>query len=115
MSKYFHVTYDITSYESAENGDYEEMGYVMPGNWHHKLEPDDGSHHSDYAMTLREAVNLVGVLESSGGTWLHEADGYTNYRTGDHERRAFHMPENITNASYFRIMRVLTSERRLLK
>jgi hypothetical protein len=95
--KAFRVTYEIIAPESAEHGDAAERGYVSPGDWHH----DDES-----AMSLREAVNLVGCLEDSG-SWFSETDGRDDYRTGAHERRDLHPPHNITPASYSRLKRLL--------
>lgn len=32
--KAFSVTYEIVTPESAEQGEYEDLGYVLPGGWH---------------------------------------------------------------------------------
>lgn len=40
MRKRFHVTYDIITPESAEQGGTAECGFVLPGNWREIL-PDD--------------------------------------------------------------------------
>jgi hypothetical protein len=95
----FRVTYEIITPESAEHGDAEERGYVLPGGWR---TDDDG----EADMTLRDAMRLAGPQEDAGGWWC-EVDGRQNYRTGAEERRSIHPPRNITAASYARVSRIL--------
>lgn len=97
----FHVTYEVVTYESAENGEAEERGFCSPGGWHH----DDAA-----PLSLRDAVSLVGCVEDSG-SWFTETDGRTNYRTGAVETRSLHPPRNITAASYARLARLLRAYR----
>ena len=88
----FAVTYDITTHESAEHGDYDEAGYILE------------------SCTLREAVEAV-------GGWAEQHDGcmewFTNYeydedyQTGNRETRYLHLPANATQASRRRISRLL--------
>ncbi len=114
MKPQFHVTYDIVSHESAIAGDYESAGFVMPGNWHHELPADccgpaAAAFKADCAMTLREALNLVSGIYDSGsdGRSYYEADSRIDYATGNEERRALHVPDNVSEASRARIARVL--------
>jgi hypothetical protein len=95
----FRVTYDIVTYESAEHGDVEEMGFVQPGGW--RTEDD-----TDAGMSLREAVALMDCVEDAGN-WFVECDGREDYRTGAVERRSLHPPRNVTPASYDRLKRLL--------
>ena len=97
----FHVTYEIVSQESAEHGEAESRGYVMPGEWHHENETGDNC-----GLSLRDAVSLVGCLEDSG-SWFTEIDSREDYATGDHERRSLHPPRTISAASYDRLKRLL--------
>lgn len=97
----FTVTYDIVTSESAEDGDVAEAGFVCPGGWRFGADED-----ADVAVTLRDALRLVGCVEDSG-TWFTETDGREDYRTGAVERRALHPPRNITPSSYARIARLL--------
>lgn len=95
----FYVTYEIVTEESAEHGDCAERGFVTPGQW---KGPEAE------AMTLREAVNLIGCTENSG-RWFTETDGRQDYITGACESRSLHPPENITPASYDRLARLLNA------
>ena len=109
--KNFHVSYDIVTYESAEHGDAESRGFVTPGGWHFELTAE---HHGDamapiledQALSLREAIGLMGCCEDSG-TWFTECDGRQNFQTGAVETRSLHCPDGITAASYERIARLL--------
>lgn len=110
----FHVTYEIVTPESAEHGDMAESGYVTPGEWHHELPADcfgpaAAAFKSDHALTLREAIGLVGCVESSDGLSFYECDGRDDYRTGHNERRALHCPRNISAASLRRVARLLNT------
>lgn len=93
----FYVTYEIVTPESAEYGDAEEHGWLSPGGWRTDDRPPP--------ISLREAVQLVGLCEDSG-RWLTEVDGRENYQTGAVERRSLHPPHNISAASYTRIARI---------
>jgi hypothetical protein len=87
--------------ESAEHGDAEERGFVLPGNWHVSVD-DPG----DVSMSLREALRLVSGLIDCGH-WFTESDARVDYRTGEHETRSLHPPRDITAASYARLRRLL--------
>lgn len=94
------VTYEIVSYESAEQGDASERGFVQPGGWKVPADSDD-----DVNMSLREALDLCDPQEDCG-RWLTEVDGRTDYASGDNETRALHPPRGITAASYRRLCRL---------
>lgn len=102
----FRVTYEIVTPESAEHGDAEERGFVMPGEWRDDIEtamrqPDDA-----YDLTLREAMQLCYPQEDSG-SWWSECDGRQDYQTGAYETRSLHPPRGITSSSYARVTRLL--------
>jgi hypothetical protein len=106
-----HVTYDIVTEESAEHGDAAERGFVLPGGWHIEL-PDGvvgqeaGKVMDECAIDLREALNLISCVYD-GGSGLYETDPRQDYVTGAEETRALHLPDNITPASYARVLRLL--------
>lgn len=104
MKPGFRVTYDIVTPESAEHGDVEESGFVMPGEWHYNIEDETPA--SEYNITLREALRLCNPNEDSGN-WWSDVDPIHNYRTGAEETRSLHPPRNITPSSYDRITRLL--------
>ncbi len=95
----FHVTYDVVTEESAEQGDYAESGFYSRGGWKH----DDPSE-----WTLREVVSEFGrnSLENNG-SWFSTVDSDTDYRTGEDTSYSVHPPRTITAASYQRLIRIL--------
>lgn len=94
--KAFHVTYDITDSDNAE--DYAETGYASPGGWQH----DDPAN-----LTLSQVLQIVsaGTCED-GGSAFYTVDSSINYRTGEETRYAVHPPRHITRASYNRLRRI---------
>jgi hypothetical protein len=99
--KFFRVSYEIVTQESAEHGDAEERGSVLPGEWREPVETKE-----DVTMGLRDAMRLAHPLEDSG-SWWQEIDGRCDHRTSAVEYRAIHPPKNITAASYARVSRLL--------
>lgn len=100
----FCVSYEIMTYESAENGDAEERGVV------------------DDALPLRDAVtevrrtrtNLVGGVEAIetdswpvGRVRCVTVQNSAEYETGARESRTLHLPDTITPASSRRIARLV--------
>lgn len=118
MRKRFHVTYDIVTNESAERGDIAESGFVTPGEWRNDMSeapngPDFEPIKAEHALTLAEAIDLIGLVSDNGNGSFYEVDGRDNYTTGDHETRALHCPDNITVASLGRVTRLLAARRLL--
>lgn len=116
--KRFHVTYDLVTPESAEHGDTEDNGFLDYCGARHTCAPFYGERAQKLkdavAMRLRDAINLIGHLESGGdGSSYYESDGRQKCRTGEEERRAFHVPRNATASSLARIQRLLRSKRLL--
>jgi hypothetical protein len=117
----WHVTYEIITPESAEDGEAEERGYFLYGGWHFNL-ADMPQHWDDpvkadeavaaCAMDLRTALQCVNGLEDCG-RWFAECDGREDYADCGEERRSLHPPRNITPASYERVKRLLKSMRHL--
>lgn len=98
----FRVTFDTVSPESATEGEFEEPGFIEPGNWRLSL-----GNESPEGMTLREALRLVGPGFVDAGRWFVESEATSDYRTGTEETRSLHPPRNITRASYARLARLL--------
>lgn len=100
----FSVSYEITTYESAENGEAEERGVI------------------DEGLTLRDAIkevhrtrtNLVGSVEAilpdswpvDRVRWI-TVHNSAEYETGARESRTLHLPDTITPASSRRIARLV--------
>jgi hypothetical protein len=103
-----YLTYETITPESADHGDSADRGYYMPGGWRYSA--GTAGDRAQYGLTLRDAIREVGCLEDCG-TWYTEADGTPDYRTGAHERKSLHLPENITPASAARVHRILKRER----
>lgn len=103
----FTVTYEIVTPESAENGDAESRGFVLPGEWHMPIGEALSDGAASPAMDLRAAMQLAYPQEDCG-RWFSEIDGRQNYRTGAIETRAIHPPANITAASYARLARLFS-------
>ena len=122
--RYFRVTYDIVTPESAEHGDFAGNGF-LDANENRDAFREDGVECSDaerdriiaadHNMTLRDAIELLSCLECDGGGSFYESDGRQNYRTGEEERRALHLPDNVTPASYARIVRALKAARLIIR
>lgn len=106
MPAMFRVTYDIVTPESAENGDTEENGFVLPGDWRDSIEVAMNQPRDAYNVTLREAMRLASPQEDCG-MWWAECDGREDYQTGAIETRSIHPPHNITPSSYRRVSRLL--------
>jgi hypothetical protein len=106
----FRVTFETVTPESAEQGDTASNGFVDAQGW--QFAQGDFATFKEWQafdaplMTLKEALNLCGSLENSG-SWFSEADGSTDYRTGEETRKSIHPPRNISRASYARLCRAL--------
>jgi hypothetical protein len=105
----FRITYDITTPESAVEGDTAENGYVEPRfNGKVPIEEVEGeATDADYGWSLAEAERFLGRggMEDAGA-WFTSCDGEQNYQTGAETRYALHPPENCTGASYDRLARI---------
>ena len=105
----FQITYEVVTPESAEHGDFAEIGFVAPGGSQLSIESDgalEAARHNEFAFDLRSAVNLIGCVENAG-SWFVEADGRDNYRDGSNTRYSLHPPKDITPSSYGRLRRLL--------
>lgn len=103
--------------ESAGQGDTADSGFVTPG----ELYSAAGFHgeraarlKACCALTLRQAVDLFGrnygsgYLDSSGAGSIYQPESsVTDYATGETQRLAFHPSDNVTPASFHRLLRLL--------
>lgn len=101
----FRVTFDIVTPESSEHGDSAESGFLEPGGWRYAV-----GQQSSEGMSLREAVTLTGGGLTDSGRWF-TGNPEPNYADGSDETRALHPPENISQASYGRLRRLLCGPR----
>ena len=88
----FAVTYEIITYESAEQGESDEDGYVHEH------------------CTLREAIDALGGAawgDDGSGTWFTNYEYDQDLQTGAYECRSLHPPETITPSSLGRVARAL--------
>jgi len=109
MTIRFHVTYELVTPESAEQGDAEERGYCDAQGNQYALDncsPDDIA---ACTMSLREARNLMPGAKDCGG-WFTSASPVQDHEyfvTNNEVYLSMHPPRNVTPASYHRIRRVL--------
>ena len=103
----FRVTYEIVTPESAEYGEAEETGFVMPGEWRTDIETALNYSGESYGMTLREALNLCSPSEDCGRWFAETGEDRCDYATGAIEQRSIHPPRNITPESYRRLKRLM--------
>ncbi len=99
MSRKFSVTYEIVTYESAEDGEAAEQGYIVQD------------------VGLREAIGeLNGAAvqpscypfdPSYSYVWFSTVDADIDYRTGESEYRSLHLPATLTSSTRLRIARLL--------
>jgi hypothetical protein len=103
-SKLFGVTYEITTQESAENGDCDERGFIAD---HCSLRDAVTYFHE----TRTNEVDGVECIEANewpmrNPRWITIVNGM-EFRTGAQESRSLHMPKHLTSATRRRIARLL--------
>lgn len=90
----FLITYDVVTEESAKDGDTADNGF----DGYHSCEPDEYDiEEGKSAVDLAVKWLNDKCLEFSGSDWWSDADGDTDYRTGDETRHSYH-PYNFTDA-----------------
>ena len=105
MRNMFHVTYDIVTNESAENGDTAENGFVHANGGRDSIDivPMGAD---DYAMDLRTALRHCSP-QWDCGTWFDQEAVVEDYSTNEHISYSLHPPRNVTPSSYRRLTRLL--------
>lgn len=103
MPATYSITYDVTTPESAEQGDYAEYGFEVEPT---PLEP------GDLRRLIGEFRRAVEASSSHPrpGDWWTEHDGSIDLRTCAETRRSLHI-DGITAATFRRIDRALRPER----
>ncbi|UIS25311.1 hypothetical protein [Erythrobacter phage vB_EliS-L02] len=104
------VTYEIVTPESAEHGDAEERGFVLPASGFHLLVPldevDDFEDH-ELVWDLADAEQWLGRESMEDcGRWFTSIDGQVDYATGAETRYSLHPSDKTTPASYERLARI---------
>jgi hypothetical protein len=99
------VTYHTITQESAENGDYADSGYVMPGGMHVTVETEEDRAAARFDSLKQALCYCTPAVDE--GRWFGEVDPDIDYRTGEDEYRQLHPPAGITKASYNRVKRML--------
>jgi hypothetical protein len=112
----FTVTYETTTPESAERGDFDDVGFLDSHGFRNSVAElcgeAAGRLKAECGLTLRDALQAfgerygAGVLECERPTF-RQPDGAVNYRTGEEMRLALHLPRNATAASFARVRRLL--------
>lgn len=94
----FNVTYQVVTPESAEDGDFHETGFIGKG------------------LSLRDAIESLGIPEggieancwpTNGARWVTAYNVEYDYSSGSEESRSLHFPDEMTEASKIRLMRLL--------
>jgi hypothetical protein len=104
MKTVFHVTYEIVTSESAEQGEAAERGYVHANGGRDAFDRVEDV--NDYAMDLRTAVRLSNPCWNNG-SWFDSESQIEDYATDEHVSYSLHPPRNITPSSYARLARLL--------
>ena len=111
-------TYQTVSPESAEQGDFSEHGWILPGMWKSALQDEDGHHDSvldearrgEFDVTdLGEIVSFaqsLGICTGEGADWFYSVDDDENYETGEDTTYCLHL-EGVTPATKTRILRLI--------
>lgn len=112
----FRVTYETVTPESAEQGDYADIGYLDAHGFRNSVQDLSGPPAAvlgrDCAMTLREALALFGydygrLGVECGDSAFRQADGAIDYQTGEECRLTLHVPFDVTPASLARVRRIV--------
>ena len=111
-------TYQIVTEESAENGDFAEHGWILPGRWEFPLQDDDGHHEDILAQArsgefdltgLSEVVSFaksLGIYTGKGADWFYSVDDDLDCSTGERRSYCLHL-EGVTPASKARILKLI--------
>ena len=101
-------TFQTTTPESAEHGDFAEHGFITPGLWKYTVE--------DYERTVWKLGDLrglidfarsLGICETEGASWAYSVGSDIDYSTGEETTYAMHI-DGMTVSTKDRIYRLLT-------
>jgi hypothetical protein len=102
--------------ESAERGDYADLGFLDSGNNRRSAFELWGERAAalkvDCALTLREALAAFGYQYGRFGVEsefpsFRQVDGAVDYRTGAEVRLALHLPNGANRATFERVRRLI--------
>ena len=107
--------YSTVTPESAENGDFEEHGFYMPGGWRFPIThtEEDAENRRECTFTLKDFDSVIstarnlGITEHEGANWFYSHSSVEDYSTGEEVEYTLHI-EGVTPSSYARIARLLS-------
>lgn len=104
MKNLFSVTYEIVTPESAHFGECEESGFISES-----VSLRDAV--SDLFKTRTSLCGGIECIEANDSRpecarWVTVCNGM-EFETGAHESRSIHFPDNITDASRARLVRLI--------
>ena len=104
------VTYQIVTPESAEHGDYEEAGFILPASGFHlrvPLDEVDEFEDSELQWDLQDAEQWLGRNAMYDcGNWFESCDPEEDYTTGESTTYSLHPDRSITPSSYNRLAKI---------
>lgn len=114
----FTFCYETITPESAEDGDFSDNGFILPGHWTYSINeeetkkdilsnPDDYSiFWPDYRLDqIIEFARDLGIC-CNNGSWLESVDPDIDYQTGESTFYSFHM-DDVSPSTYKRICHLL--------
>ena len=111
-------TYQTVTPESAEQGDFSEHGWILPGMWKSALQDEDGHHEDVLADARRGEFDLtdlgeivsfaqsLGIDTGEGADWFYSTDPDVDLETGEDTTYCLHL-EGVTPATKNRILRLI--------
>ena len=103
-------TFQTVTPESAEHGDFDSHGFILPGMW--KFSVDDYDERNEWKQG--DLAGLISFAQSLGielhpdSDWAYSIDPDINYATGEETQYAMHI-SGCTESSKQRIYRLLTA------
>ena len=111
-------TYQTVTPESAEHGDFDEHGFILPGMWKFPTKYDnDGKLIDNYTRVAWERGNLAGFIDfarslgitaNADADWFYSVDPDIDYQTGSETQYAMHI-DGATPSTINRIARLLNA------
>lgn len=100
-------TFQTVTSESAEHGDFDSTGFILPGRW--KFDVND---YECQQWKLGDLAGLIAFAQELGiqshpdADWFYSIDPDINYETGEETTYAMHIA-GVSVATYKRIARLL--------
>ncbi len=100
-------TYQTVTPESAEHGDFDSSGFIMPG----MLRYDDYYKRNEWKpgdlAGLIDFARSLGIAQHPDADWFYSVDPDVDYQTGEDTTYAMHI-DGVSVATYERIARLLS-------